>query len=137
MLVNCHSTAQYKADNSGCECPAGAFAHGDLSTAACHAGHAPIPHNLDGWLSAIRANNPTLVAHFISGMGKTRTEQCIAFGGGGGYHQAAETLIEDGADIDRKNGAGDAPLHPAVRNERAELITLLLQRGGGRGRERR
>ena len=38
-------------------------------------------------------------------------------------------MIEGGADIDRKNGAGDAPLHPAVRNGRAELITLLLLRG--------
>ena len=159
VLFPCHDSAVVKADNSGCECPAGAFAHGDPSggrwddncqhsyngscirhgewrkiipaTAICHAGHAPIRHNVYGWLSAIRANNPTLIAHFISGHGQNPDDENyhLHSAAADGYHQAAKALIAGGANLDRKNGAGDAPLHPAVRNERAELITLLLQRG--------
>ena len=100
-------------------------------SAECLAGHAPIPHNLNGWLPAVFANNPTLVAHFIFGHGQEpdgenyELHSAVSLG----YHPAAKALIEGGANIDRKNGDGDAPLHPAVRNERAELITLLLQRG--------
>ena len=133
-FVDCHDSAIRKADNTGCECPAGAFAHGDPSTATCHAGHAPIPHSLGGWLSAIRAKNPTLVAHFISGHGQNPDENYhLHSAARDGDLALAKALIAGGANLDRKNGAGDAPLHPAVRNERAELITLLLRRGADAG----
>ena len=143
-IYPCHDSAIRKADNSGCECPAETFAHGDPSggeyryggrqyipnTAICHADHAPISHNPGGWHSAISENNPTLVAHFISGHGQDPDgNNALHSAAQNGYESVAKTLIESGADIDRKNGAGDAPLHPAVRNERAKLITLLLQRG--------
>ena len=132
-FVRCHSTAQHKANNAGCECPAGAFAHGDPSTVACHAGHAPIPHNLNGWLSAISANNPTLVAHFISGHGQHPDEDNHRYhlhsAASAGDLALAKVLIAGGANLDRENAAGNAPLHLAVWSKRVELITLLLQRG--------
>ena len=133
-FIRCHASAIRKADNSDCECPPGAFAHGDPAIAACHAGHAPIPHNLFDWLSAIRENNPTLVAHFISGHGRHPDENyALHLAAEGGYYLAAKTLIESGADINLKryygSGYGDPPLHLAVRNRRAKLITLLLRRG--------
>ena len=168
-LYPCHDSAIVKADNSGCECPAGTFAHGDPSggeryrtrhlvgrlgfnaryiysnrdkygryivipaTAECHSApdghHAPLAHNLK-WTTAMTQDDPELILHFISDHGRdTDANSDLHYAVGRGYHLAAKTLIESGADIDRKNGAGDAPLHPAVRNERAELITLLLQRG--------
>ena len=106
-LFPCHDSAKRKADNSGCECPAGTFAHGDPSggyrriskyggrhkngryeyipdTAECHANHVPIPHSLNGLLSAVRANNPTLVAHFIFGHGQNPD------GGSDALHWAAQ-----------------------------------------------
>ena len=154
LLYPCHDSAVRKADNSGCECPAGTFAHGDPSggyhrsrsydrygerpiipdTAICHADHAPIPHNPSGWESAVYANNPTLVAHFISGHGRDPDENyALHLAAEGGYYLAAKTLIESGADINLKryygSGYGDPPLHFAVRNGRAKLITLLLRRG--------
>ena len=135
-FVDCHDSAIRKADNTGCECPAGAFAHGDPSIAACHAGHAPIPHSLDGWLSAISAKNLTLVAHFLSGHGQNPDENYhLHMAASEGDLALAKALIAGGANLDRKNGAGDAPLHPAVRNGRAELITLLLRRGADAGAE--
>ena len=125
--------------NSGCACPAGAFAHGDPSTAACYADHAPISHNLrHNVLFAVTTRNPTLVAHLIFGHGQNPDGKYyeLHWAAQGGYESAAKALIEGGADIDRKNDAGDAPLHSAVRNERAELlVTLLLERGAGRRRE--
>ena len=132
-FVDCHATALPNADNSGCECPAGAFAHGDPATAACHAGHAPIPHGLDEWLSAIQGLDLTLVAHFIFGHQQDPDDDDEVYH----LHMAAKKgnltlatyLIAGGADINRIDGDDDAPLHPAVRNDRAELITLLLQRG--------
>ena len=154
LLYPCHDSAVRQADNSGCECPAGTFAHGDPSggyhrssssdrygerpiipdTAICHAGHAPIPHNPSGWESAVYANNPTLVAHFISGHGRDPDENyALHLAAEGGHYLAAKTLIESGADINLKryygSGYGDPPLHLAVRNRRAKLITLLLRRG--------
>ena len=75
-------------------------------------------------------DDPELILHFISDHGRdTDANSDLHYAVGRGYHLAAKALIESGADIDRKNGIGDTPLHPAVRNERAELITLLLQRG--------
>ena len=157
-LWPCHDSAKRKADNTGCDCPAGTFAHGDPSggrwyqpcesyrygrcsrrgewrktipdTAECHADHAPITHDLDGWLAAIGANNPALVAHFIAEhMQDPDGDDALHTAAQGGHHQAAKALIEGGADIGRTNADGDAPLHLAVRNGRAPLITLLLQRG--------
>ena len=99
-------------------------------SAECLAGHAPIPHNLNGWLPAVFANNPTLVAHFIFGHGQDpdgenyELHSAVSLG----YHSAAKALIEGGADIDRKR-SGDTPLHSAIENRRGPLITLLLQRG--------
>ena len=154
LLYPCHDSAIRKADNSGCECPGGTFSHGDPSggyhrsrsydrygerpiipdTAICHTSHAPIPHNPSGWESAVYANNPTLVAHFISGHGRDPDENyALHLAAEGGYYLAAKTLIESGADINLKryygSGYGDPPLHFAVRNGRAKLITLLLRRG--------
>ena len=133
-FIRCHASAIRKADNSDCECPPGAFAHGDPAIAACHAGHAPIPHNLFGWLSAIRENNPTLVAHFISGHGRNPDENYgLHLAAERGHYLAAKTLIERGADIDQKNGDGDTPLHLAARRtdmaENVGLIDFLLKKG--------
>ena len=141
-IYPCHDSAIRKADNSGCECPAGTFAHGDPSggeyrygrqyipaTAKCHAGHAPIPHDLGGWLSAIRVNNPTLVAHFISEHGQNPDgNNALHWAARSGYYSIAKMLIAGGANLEHTSG-GDTPLHYAMRNERAKLITLLLQRG--------
>ena len=129
-FADCQASATLNRAANLCECPAGAFAHGDPSTAACHAGHAPIPHELGGWLDAIHDNNPNLVAHFISGHQQNPDgSDSLHAAARGGRHQAAKALIEGGADIGRKDGGGDAPLHVAVENGRAPLITLLLQRG--------
>ena len=166
FLYPCHDSAIRKADNSGCECPTGTFAHGDPSgggryngrvyardregriegytyynrnkygqyeyipdTAECHAEHAPLAHDLT-WTNAITLDDPEVISHFVAGHGRDPdANHDLHYAVERGYHQAAKALIASGADIDRKNGAGDAPLHPAVRNERAELITLLLQRG--------
>ena len=129
-FADCQASATLNRAANLCECPAGAFAHGDPSTAACHAGHAPIPHELGGWLDAIHDNNPNLVAHFISGHKQNPDgSDSLHAAARGGRHQAAKALIEGGADIGRKDGGGDAPLHVAVENGRAPLITLLLQRG--------
>ena len=133
-FVECLTEATLNRYTNRCECPPGAFAHGDPAVAACHADHAPIPHNLSGWESAVYANNPTLVAHFISGHGRDPDENyALHLAAYGGYYLAAKTLIESGADINLKryygSGYGDPPLHFAVRNRRAKLITLLLRRG--------
>ena len=156
-LYPCHDSAVVKADNSGCECPAGTFAHGDPSSgfwddcvrnnygrcvqrgvwskritlsAVCHADHAPIQHNIDDWLSAVLANNPTLVAHFISDHKQDPDGGNFELHSAArnGYYSVAKALIEGGADIERKR-SNNTPLHEAVKNGRGPLITLLLQRG--------
>ena len=158
-LYPCHDSAVVKADNSGCECPAGTFAHGDPSdgvwddcarknyygdcvqrggvwrkiitlSAVCHADHAPIQHNIDDWLSAVFANNPTLVAHFISDHKQDPDGGNFELHSAArnGYYSVAKALIEGGADIERKR-SNNTPLHEAVKNGRGPLITLLLQRG--------
>ena len=125
----CHDSAIRKADNSGCECPEGAYAHGDPSdgiwdrycisgrfnrcntygewrksipsTAICHADHAPVAHGLHNtdWTAAITMNSHEIVSHFISDHGRDP--------GGNNLHLAAEhdsplaalALIEGGADV--------------------------------------
>ena len=165
-LHPCHDSAVRKADNSGCECPEGTFAHGDPSggfrhrnysylgnnqriprdqdkhgryvhipaTAICHADHAPLEHDLDGWWNAIRANNPTLVAHFIADHRQNPD-------GGLALHLAAEhdshlaalALIEGGADVNLgysdNSGFRGAPLHYAARHGSLRTAKVLLNRG--------
>ena len=149
LLYPCHDSAIRKADNSGCECPAGSFAHGDPSggyhrsqsydrygerpiipaTAACHANHAPISHNLGGWQDSIQTDNPILVAHFIAEHGQApdgNYELHLAVQHDS--YSAAKALIEGGANVDLQR-SGETPLHRAVRNGQAKIITLLLNRG--------
>ena len=105
-FVDCHATALPNADNSGCECPAGAFAHGDPATAECHAGHAPIPHGLDEWLSAIQGLDLALVAHFIFGHQQDPDDEGyhLHMAAGEGNLALAKDLIAGGANIDRIDG---------------------------------
>ena len=160
FLYPCHDSAIRKADNSGCECPAGTFAHGDPSggarysnrsggryynkndygqyeyipdTAECHSApdenHTPWTHDLE-WTTAITLDGPEVVSHFIADHGRDPdANHDLYYAAEHGYYQAAKALIEGGANPDRKNGDAGTPLHPAVRNERAELITLLIDRG--------
>ena len=141
LLYPCHDSAIRKADNSGCECPDGTFAHGDPSAlgtattltlwAECHADHAPIQHDPNGWRdSVLYGNNPALVAHFISDHKQDPDDGNFALHSAArsGYYSVAKALIEGGADIDRKR-SNNTPLHEAVKNGRGPLITLLLQRG--------
>ena len=161
FLYPCHDSAIRKADNSGCECPAGTFAHGDPSggerrnsqngwqnkygryvhipaTAECHSApdghHAPLAHDLH-WTNAL--DDPEAILHFIADHGRDpATNDDLYTAAGGGHYQAAKLLIENGANVDRKyygRSNGNAPLHEAVRYERAELITLLLRRGADAG----
>ena len=166
FLYPCHDSAIRKADNSGCECPAGTFAHGDPSggaryrsrsynyknkiytyydqddygryeyipdTAECHSAsdgdHAPWTHDLE-WTTAVTLDGPEVVSHFIADHGRDPdANHDLYYAAEHGYYQAAKALIEGGANPDQKNGDAGPPLHPAVRNERAELITLLINRG--------
>ena len=128
-FVNCHSTAMRKADNSGCECPAGSYAHGNPANAECYADHAPLFHVLDGWLDFIQADNPTLVAHYIADHGQDPDgDYELHSAADNGYHLAAKALIEGGADVDLRR-SGETPLHRATRSGKTEMITLLLNRG--------
>ena len=134
-LVNCHPTALRKADNSGCECPPGAYAHGNPAYDECHAEHTPLSHSLHGWLDAIRNNNLTLAAHFLREHGQNPDDN--------NYHLHAavnasdrplvSVLIAGGANLDRKNPNGDTALHESVRlsdaAENVALVSLLLDKG--------
>ena len=134
-LVNCHPTALRKADNSGCECPPGAYAHGNPAYDECHAEHTPLSHSLHGWLDAIRNNNLTLAAHFLREHGQNPDDN--------NYHLHAavnasdrplvSVLIAGGANLDRKNSNGDTALHESVRlsdsPENVALVSLLLDKG--------
>ena len=158
-LFPCHDSAIRKADNSGCECPTGTFAHGgDPSSgewdncdrnsygrcirlgewrtiitlsAVCHDDHAPILHDPNGWRDSILyGNNPALVAHFISDHKQDPDDGNFAL------HAAARSGSHSVAKVLIESGAdidrkrsGDTPLHAAVENGRGPLITLLLQRG--------
>ena len=131
-LFPCHDSAKRKADNSGCECPAGTFAHGDPSggyrrtsqygarhkngryeyipdTAECHADHAPISHSLSirAWGDAIKADNATLALHFISQ-----------------HEYSPNALIKQPF-----SAYGIPPLHFAIGNDAPRVATILIDRG--------
>ena len=139
-LYPCHDSAIRKADNSGCECPPGTYAHGDPSggshyhipdTAICHADHAPISHNLNGWLDSIRADNPTLILHFVSQHGESPNQ--LVYAVNNSASRAIKILIERGANVDQQDSRGDTPLHLAARRadspENAALVSFLLDKG--------
>ena len=103
--------------------------HQSIPTSAeCLADHAPIAHDLGGWLSAIQANNPTLVAHFIA----EHNQHPLYSDGGRALHRAAENdshlaaiaLIEGGANVDLNHGV--TPLHVAIHNGAARVASVLL-----------
>ena len=158
----CHDSAIRKADNSGCECPEGDYAHGDPSggewnncerygyrgrcirrgewrvaipsLAICHADHAPLAHDLNGWYSAVQANNPTLVAHFIADHGQDPDAgYALHLAVRHGRGVMITLLIWRGADVNLANDRGDTPLHEAVllsdEPENVALVSLLLDKG--------
>ena len=139
-LYPCHDSAIRKADNSGCECPSGTFAHGDPSggshshipdTAICHANHAPIFHDLNGWLDSIQADNHTLILHFISEHDESPNQLAHAIQHSA--HRAITILINRGANLNLADSDGDTPLHLAARRadtpENAALVSFLLDKG--------
>ena len=139
-LYPCHDSAIRKADNSGCECPSGTFAHGDPSggshshipaTAVCHADHAPIFHDLNGWLDFIQTDNPTFVLHFISDHDESPNQLAHAIQHSA--HRAITILINRGANLNLADSDGDTPLHLAARRadtpENAALVSFLLDKG--------
>ena len=100
-----------------------------MGKACMSADHAPLVHSLDDWQDAIRANDTTLIAHFIAEHGQDPDEDYgLHSTVGNGYHLAARVLIEGGANVDLRQ-SGETPLHLAVRSEQSEMITLLLNRG--------
>ena len=100
-----------------------------MGKACMSADHAPPVHSLDDWQDAIRANDTTLIAHFIAEHGQDPDEDYgLHSTVGNGYHLAARVLIEGGANVDLRQ-SGETPLHLAVRSEQSEMITLLLNRG--------
>ena len=139
-LYPCHDSATRKADNSGCECPPNSYAHGDPSggshshipdTAICHADHAPIFHDLNGWLDSIRADNPTLILHFVSQHGESPNQ--LVYAVNNSASRAVKILIERGANVDQQDFRGETPLHLAARrsdsSENAALVSFLLDKG--------
>ena len=157
-LYPCHDSAVVKADNSGCECAAGSFAHDpsggfrhynshadrynlipshSLSpygryvyipdAAECHAGHAPVAHDLGGWTVAITLNDPEVVSHFIDDHGQNPDANYeLHLAAANDYHLAATALLAGGADPDLKNGDDDTPLHLATRAGLARIVSILL-----------
>ena len=138
-LYPCHDSAIRKADNSGCECPSGTYAHGDPSggshshipdTAICHANHAPIFHDLNGWLDSIQTDNPTLILHFISNHNESPNQLAHAIQHSS--HLAITILINRGANLNLADSDGDTPLHLAARKtdvlENIALVSLLLDK---------
>ena len=141
-FVECHATAMPNADNSGCECAPGDYAHGDpavrasgaatvvYTSAECHADHAPLAHDLDGWEAAITMNDPELVSHFIAEHGQNPDANYeLHLAAENDYHLAAMALLAGGANPDLKDGGGDPPLHLAARASAFNTAKLLLQRG--------
>ena len=136
----CHDSAIRKDDNSGCECPPDAYAHGDPSggshshipdTAICHANHAPIVHNPGGWLDSVQADNPTLVLHFISDHDESPNQLAHAIQHSA--YRAVKALIDRGANVNQKYSDDETPLHLAARKtdtpENAALVSFLLDKG--------
>ena len=141
-FVECHATAMPNAENSGCECAPGDYAHGDpavrasgaatvvYTSAECHADHAPLAHNLYGWWAAITMNDPELVSHFIAEHGQNPDANYeLHLAAENDYHLAAMALLAGGANPDLKDGGGDPPLHLAARASAFNIAKLLLQRG--------
>ena len=93
------------------------------NSAECVADHAPVAHDLGGWTSAIRANNPTIVAHFIAEHDKD-PDSGIYTAARYNSHLAASVMIENGANVDLLGSS--APLHEAVHYGAARMISVLL-----------
>ena len=138
-LYPCHDSAIRKADNSGCECPPGSYAHGDPSggshshipdTSICYADHAPIFHDLNGWLDFIQTDNSTLILHFISDHDESPNQLAHAIQHSA--HLAITILINRGANLNLADSDGDTPLHLAARKtdafENIALVSLLLDK---------
>ena len=138
-LYPCHGSTIRKADNSGCECPPNSYAHGDPSggshshipdTAICHANHAPIFHDLNGWLDFIQTDNSTLILHFISDHDESPNQLAHAIQHSA--HRAITILINRGANLNLADSDGDTPLHLAARKtdalENIALVSLLLDK---------
>ena len=157
QVYPCHDSAIRKDDNSGCKCPPGTFAHGDPSggrwyrsrmrrydgvwlygnwrlgmpaTAECHANHAPIFHDLNGWLDFIQTDNSTLILHFISDHDESPNQLAHAIQHSA--HRAITILINRGANLNLADSDGDTPLHLAARKtdalENIALVSLLLDK---------
>ena len=100
--------------------------HQSIPTSAeCLADHAPIAHDLGGWLSAVRANNPTLVAHFIAGHNQHPDgSNALHRAAENDSHLAAIALIAGGANVNLNHGV--TPLHVAIHNGAARVASVLL-----------
>ena len=93
-------------------------------SAECVADHMPVAHDLGGWNSAIRANNPTIVAHFIAEHGQD-PDSGIHYAVRYHSHLAASVMIESGANVNHLRYSR-TPLHDAVTNGGARMISVLL-----------
>ena len=94
------------------------------NSAECVADHAPVAHDLGGWNSAIRANNPTIVAHFIAEHDKD-PDSGIHYAVRYHSHLAASVMIENGVNVNHPRYSR-APLHDAVTYGGARMISVLL-----------
>ena len=95
-------------------------------SAECFADHAPVAHYLGGWNSAIRANNPTIVAHFIAEHNQD-PDSGIHSAARYDSHFAASVMIENGANVDYlRRYTTRTPLHDAVRYGATRMISFLL-----------
>ena len=103
-------------------------------TAECHSAsdgnHAPWTHDLE-WTTAITLDGPEVIPHFIADHGRDPdANHDLYYATEHGYYQAAKTLIENGANPNRKNaGRRRLPCTRRCGMSGQELITLLLDRG--------